>query len=104
MELPSVANLREHWSVKARRAKCHRGATYLQLRARALEHAVPCTVTLTRIAPRPLDGDNLQSSLKACRDGIADFLKVDDRDPRVTWVYAQEKGQPKQQALRVEIA
>ena len=104
MELPSVANLREHWRPKAERAKRHRGETYLQLRTRALEHSVPCTVKLTRIAPRPLDGDNLQSSLKACRDGVADFLKVDDRDARVQWLYAQEKGKPKQQALRVEIS
>lgn len=65
--------------------------------------ALPCTVTLTRIAPRDLDGDNLQSSLKAIRDGVADFLKVDDRDSRVTWAYAQERGAPKFYGVRVEI-
>lgn len=97
-------NVREHWSVKAKRAKQNRGETYLQLRCAALSHAVPCAVTLIRVAPRPLDGDNLQAALKNCRDGVADFLKVDDRDPRVTWAYAQERGTAKFYGVRVEIA
>jgi hypothetical protein len=103
IDIPSVANVREHWATKAARAKKHRGETYLQLRCTAKGFETPCVVTLTRIAPRALDGDNLQSALKACRDGVADWLKVDDGDPRVTWLYAQSKGKPKQCALRVEV-
>lgn len=61
-------------------------------------------MTLTRIAPRELDGDNLQSSLKACRDGVADWLGVDDRDPRVTWSYAQRRGAPHYYAVEVQVA
>ena len=100
----SGLNTREHWAVKAGRAKKQRGETFLQLRCAALSHPVPCIVTLTRIAPRVLDGDNLQASLKNVRDGVADWLKVDDRDARVTWVYAQRKGKVKEYAVEVTVA
>lgn len=64
--------------------------------------ALPCTVLLVRVAPSDgLDSDNLQGSLKACRDGVADWLGVDDRDPRVAWRYDQRRGP---WAVEVEIA
>ena len=67
-------------------------------------HRLPCVVTLTRIAPRALDCDNNQISMKAVRDGVADRLGVDDRDPRVTWRYGQEKpDQPRTYAVRITI-
>lgn len=99
----SALNAREHWSVKAKRARQHRTAAFMALRCAALGHPLPCTVTLTRIAPRELDGDNLQGALKNVRDGAADWLKVDDRDPRVMWVYAQRKGKPKEYAVEVTV-
>lgn len=46
-------------------------------------------VTLTRVGPRRLDDDNLAGSLKGVRDAIAAALGVDDRDPKVQWVYGQ---------------
>jgi hypothetical protein len=61
-------------------------------------------VRLTRIAPRQLDDDNLRGSLKAARDGVADWLGVPDNDPRIRWDYAQEKGKPKTYAVRVDVA
>lgn len=101
----SVLNKREHWSVRAKRAKNHRRETYLQLRCVALGCDLPCIVTLTRIAPRELDGhDNLSASLKACADGVADFLAANDRDPRITWRYAQRKGKAGEYAVEVNIA
>jgi hypothetical protein len=100
----STLNEREHWAARSRRAKQHRSETFMQLRCAALGHSVPCAVTLTRIAPRALDGDNLQASLKNVRDGVADFLKVDDRDSRVTWAYAQRRGAAKEYAVEVHIA
>ncbi len=51
----------------------------------------PVVVTLTRIAPHELDDDNLAFAFKAMRDGVADALGVRDRDPRVSWRYAQRK-------------
>lgn len=98
----SESNVRGHWAGKARRAKAQRVTIGLVLRARLMGRRVlPCTVVLTRLAPRRLDDDNLRGALKACRDGVADALGVDDRDPRVAWAYDQERGQPKECAVRV---
>ena len=98
LRIESVANRREHWAVRARRTKAHR------LAALAVPvHPLPCVVTLIRVAPRALDGDNLQSGFKALRDGIADRLGVADNDPRIEWRYAQVKGKAKEYAARVRI-
>jgi hypothetical protein len=67
--------------------------------------AFPLVVTLTRVTPRELDdGDNLATSLKAVRDGVADYLGLrSDRDPRVAWRYAQTHGAPHEYAVRVAL-
>jgi hypothetical protein len=96
----SEMNIRGHWAAKAVRVKRHRQTTHWALLT-TVKPALPCTVTLTRIAPRALDGDNLQASFKATRDGVADWLQVDDRDPRVTWRYGQRRGMSKQYAVEV---
>ncbi|MDB5297798.1 MAG: Bcep22 hypothetical protein [Phycisphaerales bacterium] len=62
---------------------------------------LPCVVTLTRIGPRELDGDNLQGAFKAVRDMVALELGVDDADPRVTWEYAQEPR--RDHAVRIRV-
>lgn len=49
-------------------------------------------IRLTRVSPGELDGDNLQGALKAVRDAIASWLRVDDATPLIRWEYAQEKG------------
>ena len=100
MHLPSVANLREHWRVRAKRSKSQRGAARLallpyarQLRTIRDGGGVIC-VELTRVSPRKLDSDNLQSALKAVRDGVADAFELDDGSARYCWGYAQLKGSP----------
>lgn len=108
LRLVSEANARGHWAKGARRAKQQRGVVRLAVRAQwrrlpagALTALV---VTLTRIAPRQLDGDNLQRALKAVRDGAADALGVDDGDPRIAWRYAQERPPiPRSYAVRIEV-
>lgn len=95
-------NARGHWAPRAARAKRHRQTTHWALLT-SVKPALPCTVILTRIAPRELDGDNLQASLKATRDGVADWLGVDDRDARVTWRYGQRRGTSKRYAVEVRI-
>ncbi len=60
-------------------------------------------VRITRIAPRRFDDDNMARAAKAIRDGVADWLDIDDGDSRVTWLYAQERGEPKQHAVRIEV-
>lgn len=96
IRLESTANKREHWAQKAKRAKAHRFAAIA-----VPPHPLPCIVTIIRIAPRPLDDDNLAISAKSLRDGIADRLGVDDRDPRVMWRYGQRSGKPKEYAAEV---
>lgn len=99
LRIESTANLREHWAKKAKRTKNHRQAAIV-----IPAHPLPCVVTLTRIAPRALDDDNLRSGLKALRDGIADRLGVKDNDPRVEWRYAQMRTmRPKHYACLVQI-
>lgn len=103
VELPiatvSEANRRDHWRVKAKRVKCHRMAAAAMCPLVPL----PATVRLVRLSARVLDDDNLRGALKAVRDGVADRLGVDDRDPRVTWLYDQERGKPIG-AVRIEIS
>lgn len=105
IRLVSEANAHEHWRSRQRRAKAQREAAYVLIRY-ALSHspvAIPATVTITRIAPNMLDSDNCVGSAKHVRDGIADALGVNDRDPRVTWVVRQERGRSKEYAVKVVI-
>ncbi len=103
LRLVSEANARDHWAKKAKRVKQQRGAVGLVvvgLLWRELGFpdgawGAVCDqgrldVHLTRLAPSGgLDGDNLVSSCKAVRDGVADALGVKDDDSRVTWHYDQ---------------
>ena len=73
--------------------KAERTATYWVLAPRA-KPDMPLTVRLTRFGPtNGLDeGDNLNSAFKAVRDQIAEWMGINDRDPRVTWAYAQRRA------------
>ncbi len=101
----SEANNRDNRRKKAARVKEQRGVV------RAMIHGHACRVlqmarvfnpnpvfdvSLTRIRRRsakPLDDDNLRTSLKAVRDGVADALGIDDGDTkRLRFTYAQEPG------------
>ncbi len=98
----STMNLREHWAVKAKRAKHHRRI------ASVVASVVPwpkenVEITLTRIAPRTMDGDNLAASLKNVRDGIADAMNRNDGDKSIKWVYGQERGRVREYSVRVNV-
>lgn len=107
LRVESTANKRWHWAKLAGYHKRFRLQTWaMLLHAHGPLGVVlaPVKVTLTRIAPRELDGhDNLRSGLKGAVDGVADWLKLPDNDPRIEWVYRQERGAPKFYALRVEV-
>ena len=106
MKIVSVANMRLHWAAKAKLTRDQRTRTRLSLAAVAQSFGVevlPVTVVLTRIAPRRLDGDNLQSGFKAVRDGVADWLGVDDGNGLVDWQYAQRSGRPGEYAVEIEV-
>lgn len=72
--------------------------------------SLPCKVTLTRIAPGTLDAhDNLPMSMKWIVDSIADYIipnqaagQADD-SKLIKWEYRQEKGKPREYAVRIEI-
>jgi len=103
IKIVSVANLRLHWAVKAKLAKSHRSKAFSALASVAAPPAPPCTLVLTRVAPRALDGDNLQSAFKAVRDGVADWLGVDDGHQQLDWQYKQRKDGPKVYAVEIEV-
>jgi len=102
LRLVSELNQHEHFRIRTKRAQAHHAA--LESVLRVMGGAVPplpCRVVITRLAPRSLDvGDNLQSSAKHARDAVAKWLGIDDRDPRVEWSVAQEKGP---YGVRVEV-
>jgi hypothetical protein len=70
-----------------------------------LEHWKPNTflVTITRIAPSPLDDDNLPGALKAIRDEVAAFCGLDDRHERIRFVPLQQRCPAPYQGVRIEI-
>ena len=102
----SEANSRQHWRKAAARKKLHRQTARLVLQqyARPMGEAERFTITLTRVAPRKLDDDNLASGFKAVRDGVADWLGIDDGSPRICWQYAQEKSKAGEYAARVHVS
>lgn len=122
-ELPlktvSEANRSEHWTVSSKR---HRQQQFF---VRALFHGhakpilPPCKITLTRVSSRALDeDDNLPMAFKWIKDEISECIfpekrifyvkkgkaraikgRADD-DPRLKWVFAQDKGK---MGIRIEI-
>lgn len=94
------------WKKRDRKKRKHFWlATYFRVELIKL----PCKVTLTRIAPRELDYDNLVTTGKHFRDWISDKLIPGlqpgraDSDKRIEWEYKQEKGQVREYAIRIEI-
>lgn len=105
-------NTMEHWRQRATRNKKHAALIKLQLStAQEAKSTIdfPCVVTLTRLAPRLFDEDNLIFSMKSYRDTVADYLIPGlkpgraDGDKRITWIYKQQKGAPKEYALLIDI-
>jgi hypothetical protein len=92
-----------HWRTVATQRKKERtlARTVLEAHLLGLASPVSATITLTRIAPKRLDDDNLQTVFKSLRDGVADWLEIDDGSPQLTWCYAQAKGQPREYAVRI---
>lgn len=79
--------------VRARRVKAEREATGWALVAgRFPVPAFPLVVIFTRHGKRAMDTDGLAASNKGCRDQVAQWLGVDDADPRIEWRYAQVVG------------
>lgn len=63
----------------------------------------PIVITITRVAPGALDSDNLASSAKHVRDGVADWLGLNDNDKRLRWEYSQRKEGRKCYGVEIRI-
>jgi hypothetical protein len=107
----------EHWTKKAKRHRiqhflinAYMTKNYGDIDATKLIDHLPLEITLTRVAPNSLDThDNLPMSMKYYVDALADKIipglpkgHADD-DIRLKWHYSQEKGHPKQYAIKVKI-
>ena len=106
-KLENLANKREHWGARARRAKLQRDGAHI-LTHEALHHERLAwnkdgrlRIDIVRVGKNMMDTDGLTISAKHIRDGIADELAVDDGDPRLIWTYGQRIG--KQYGVEITI-
>jgi hypothetical protein len=83
-------NARGHWQTKARKIRQDRDAVSLVL-SQSKPPKLPVNVVLIRCAPRLVDDDNAVGCCKGTRDSVAEWLGIDDRDPRVRWRVEQRK-------------
>jgi hypothetical protein len=73
VKIDSGLNMRVHWRVRANTNASHRAAAYNALKSEygtaslsLLADLLPCTVTITRVAPRELDDDNMVGGASRC--------------------------------------
>lgn len=100
-----------HWRVHQREVKYQRQYIYERLRTLWDDGpllGLPLRITLTRIAPRPLDDDNLALACSAVRDGVSDWLvgqyaKGEDRQPGLEWAYRQQAVAPRFYAVEIRV-
>lgn len=93
-------NAREHWRARSGRVKKERTAAAMLTPSGI---GLPCVVKMLRLSSSKLDDDNLQGACKAIRDGIADKIGFPDNDPRIVWLYGQEKCKRGEFGVRVLI-
>lgn len=104
LQTVSEANQRGMAIAKAGRVRGQRTTAYGKLRSKyPTPPKPPMVVVLVRYANRALDSDNLASALKAVRDGVADWLKIDDGNPGIRWVVEQEPARPRVYGVRIEV-
>lgn len=110
IKIESELNTREHWHKKAKRHTMQKMAVSSFLKVDRPNIKPPCTIKLTRIAPRKYDSDNLVGGFKYVKDAVAEYFHPNlamgraDDDPTLKWEYAQEKGAPKTYEIRIEIS
>lgn len=109
IKIANEANSTEHWTKKSRRHKIQKQRIKVEFLKEKPNIKLPCTCTLTRIAPRELDDhDNLRTSLKWVVDAIASELTGNhipgraDSNKNITWIFKQKKGGVREYGLGVE--
>lgn len=105
----SECNVCQHWTERKKRKDIQKSFVRRHYEKENPTIKFPCIITLTRIAPRALDDDNLRSSMKTIRDSIADCItpglapgRADNRKD-IDWMYEQKKGVPHEYAVEIEI-
>jgi hypothetical protein len=99
----------EHWTKTRLRKKKQSQAVWAQWKSVNPPVSVPCKIVFTRIAPRTLDDDNNVSAFKTIRDEVSGLINPGhargraDNGGGMIWEYRQEKGKPKEYAIRIEI-
>lgn len=98
----------EHWTEKNDRHKVQKRIVFYSLSPHKEKLSLPCTVRMTRLAPRELDEkDNLRIALKWVADSIAEVITQDfvpgraDGDKRIKWEYNQQFS--KEYKVKIEI-
>lgn len=90
------ANAARQHGVRAhmRRKKSQRATAWAHCRSAMFPPpALPVVAVMIRASSGMPDEDNLPSATKAVRDGIADWLCVDDGDvASITWIYRSIRG------------
>lgn len=115
IRLKSFANIPRSMSrgaafAHAAEARQLRSYVYLALRAaHPRPWGLPLTITITRIAPRVLDDDNMARAAKNCRDGCADWIDGhyghgNDRRDGLTWRYAQRSDGVRTYAVEITLS
>lgn len=104
-------NRYQHWSKRNNTNKALRLILQAWWNRQKQVPKPPCTVSIIRVASRKLDNDNFVASAKSLRDILSDLLvpglapgQADNEKHGIIWVYGQERGAPKEYAVRIEIS
>jgi hypothetical protein len=90
LHLAPIGNRREHWRSRVRRVK-REIAMVLKALDPHTPPGFPIVVEIERTGWNPLDPDGLVGAAKSgCIDGVAKWLRVDDRDRRIFWRLSQK--------------
>ncbi len=110
IKVTNEANSREHWHKKALRHSRQKDAIRFSLCSKISDTLLPCTIKLTRIAPRKMDiWDNIPMGFKFILDAICELLIPGkaigqaDNDSRIRVEYDQKKGEKGEYAIEIEI-
>ncbi len=99
----SEANTREHWAAKHKRKKAQQRDFAILWKARRPNVPIPARVTFTRYSCNTMDLDNLAGSFKHIQDEFCRQIGIDDGDPRLRFVYAQERIPKREHYFTVKI-
>jgi len=106
----SEANTHDHYITARKRHKKQKNDVKYYFNYLSAYKNKALTIKLIRVSPRQLDEhDNLKTCFKYIVDALAEVLnpgkapgRADD-SKLLEWQYEQEKGEPKQRAIRVVI-